>query len=64
MSEDNDRIERRPLAGASVWRGEDMVGSQCWIRAWDQASLMALDAALAAVRDLSWDRITRETFPL
>lgn len=64
MSNDNDKIERRPLAGASVWRGEEMAGSTRWIREWDEVSLAALDAALAAARNLAWDEITRETFPL
>lgn len=64
MSKDDRTAPRRPLAGPSVWRGEEMVASQRWIRNWDAAALAALDTALAAVRDRNWDTITRENFPL
>ncbi len=64
MNNDNNTVERRPLAGASVWRGEEMVRNRRWIRDWDPASLAALDGALAAVRDRPWDQVTRENFPL
>lgn len=59
-----DVAERRALAGASVWRGQDMANSRRWIRRWDRAALTALDTALQAVRDRPFDAITRETFPL
>jgi len=55
---------RRPLADASVWHGRDMADSPRWIRSWDAPALAALDTALAAVRGLPWNAVTRENFPL
>jgi hypothetical protein len=60
----SDVMTRRKLAGASVWCGDEIVGARRWIRAWDAASLAAMDAALQAVRALPWEAITRANFPL
>lgn len=55
---------RRPLSGPSAWRGDEAARSERWIRRWDAASIAVLDAALEAVRDIPWSRITRENIPL
>jgi hypothetical protein len=56
--------QRRTLAGASVWRGDEMAAARRWIRSWDPAALAALDNALQAVRARPFETITRESFPL
>jgi len=53
-----------PIAGANVWRGEDMAGSARWRRRLSGDQLAALDAALrrALARGLTWEDATAGNF--
>lgn len=57
---------RTPLAGPSVWTGDEIKNSTRWIRDFPASGAAALDAALAAVNraGLEWSQITRKDFPL
>jgi hypothetical protein len=55
---------RTPLAGPSVWLGEDIKDSRRWIRDLPPEALDELDAAVKSVRGMPWQEITREDFLL
>jgi Taurine catabolism dioxygenase TauD, TfdA family len=56
----------RPITGANVWHGKDMVNSMRWQRHLTPAQLAEIDTALTAARArrLSWEDMTAEDFPL
>jgi hypothetical protein len=55
---------RAPLAGPSVWLGQDIKDSRRWIRDLPPEALDELDAAVKSVRGMPWQEITREDFRL
>ena len=55
---------RTPLAGPSVWLGQDIKDSRRWIRDLPPEALDELDAAVKSVRGMPWQEITREDFAL
>lgn len=55
---------RAPLAGPSVWLGQDIKDSRRWIRDLPAEALDELDAAVKSVRGMPWQEITREDFAL
>ena len=55
---------RTPLAGPSVWLGQDIKDSRRWIRDLPEEALDELDAAVKSVRGMPWQEITREDFAL
>jgi hypothetical protein len=59
-------VNIRPIAGANVWHGKDLVRSARWQRRLTSAQLAEIDAALAAAtaRGLSWETAVAEEFAL
>ncbi|HEU5097208.1 MAG TPA: TauD/TfdA family dioxygenase [Reyranella sp.] len=57
-------MSRIPLAGPSVWHGNDIKDSKRWIRDLPREAIAELDAALKAVKGRPWQEITRADFPL
>ncbi|MBS0224401.1 MAG: TauD/TfdA family dioxygenase [Proteobacteria bacterium] len=57
-------MTRTPLTGPSVWQGRDIAASTRWIRDLPPGAVAELDAALAAVKHLPWQEVTRAAFPL
>jgi hypothetical protein len=57
-------MTRTPLTGPSAWEGKDIRVSDRWIRTLTAGAIDELDAALKAVKDMPWQEITREDFPL
>ena len=55
---------RTPLAGPSVWLGQDIKDSRRWIRDLPAEALDELDAAIKSVRGMPFHEITREDFAL
>ena len=55
---------RTPLAGPSVWQGQDIKDSRRWIRDLTPDAIDELDAAVKSVRGMPWSEITREDFRL
>ena len=55
-----------PIAGACVWRGEEMARSQRWRRRLTAAQFAEIDAAVerARGRGLRWSQVTEADFPL
>src|SRR5947207_6616291 len=58
--------EIRPVTGACVWHGREMANSAPWQRRLSPAQLAEIDHALASARarDLRWDDMAAEDFPL
>src|SRR3981081_1438597 len=58
--------EIRPVTGACVWHGHEMVRSTRWQRHLSAAQLAEIDRALApaVARGLAWEAMTAEDFPL
>lgn len=55
-----------PIAGACVWRGEEMARSTRWRRRLTAAQLAEIDSAVvrARGRGLGWEQVTADDFPL
>jgi hypothetical protein len=52
-----ETVRVRPVAGACVWHGSEMAGSQRWQRHLSPAQLAEIDRALAAAlaRGVGWE---------
>jgi len=55
-----------PIAGACVWRGEEMARSGRWRRRLSAAQLAEIDDAVELARGLGlgWEQVTADAFPL
>jgi len=56
----------KAFSGPQVWHGSEMLNSRKWIRDLTPVQLGEIDAALAGARakDIPWDHIRRDNFPL
>jgi hypothetical protein len=56
--------EMKFLEGACVWRGAEMAKNGRWVKDFPATVLAQIDSAVEQTRDMPWQRVNRDNFPL